>query len=342
MNTSSLQHPPVDPVTQRAAWQAIQAKIAASSLAHCTDFPRIAQRYEAWWAHEALDRPILVAQVNGVPSRPINRRLDLLMGDPRAWLDAKKQDMINTHRVGDALPSVRVDFGPVLLGAMFGGKTEFGADTSWTHNFIDDDWSNAPDWQLQDDNPWWKKLRELTELTAKDAAGNYLVCTPDLGGSGDVILNLRGSTETCMDMADRPELIEQHVNAIYPGWRKVWSSLYSDATKHGAGVIHWLTMWSTKPYMIPACDLNFMLGPEAFNRHLLPDIARQAETAGRAVFHLDGPGAAKHFEALLDVPEIEAIQFTPGEGTPSALAWLDMFRRIQQRGRSLFIITPAA
>jgi hypothetical protein len=43
---------------------------------------------------------------------------------------------------------------------------------------------------------------------------------------------------------------------------------------------------------------------------------------------------------LLDVPEIHAIQFTPGAGSPSALRWLNMFHRIQHRGRSLLIICP--
>jgi len=40
------------------------------------------------------------------------------------------------------------------------------------------------------------------------------------------------------------------------------------------------------------------------------------------------------------VPEITAIQFTPGAGTPSALAWVDMFKRIQSRGRSVLAICP--
>jgi hypothetical protein len=105
--------------------------------------------------------------------------------------------------------------------------------------------------------------------------------------------------------------------------------------------MHWLGVWSDRPYMIPACDFNFMIGPNEFNRLCLPDIARQAATVGRAVFHLDGPGAARHIDALLDVPDIQAIQFTPGTGTPSALAWVDMFRKIQRRRRSLIVVCPA-
>ena len=72
----------------------------------------------------------------------------------------------------------------------------------------------------------------------------------------------------------------------------------------------------------------------------MPDIARLAATAGRSIFHLDGQGATRHIDALLEVKEIQVIQYVPGAGTPSALKWVEMFRKIQKAGRSLQIICP--
>jgi hypothetical protein len=316
-------------------------KIAAQPLTLCEDFPTIARRFEAWWAHDLLDRPIFIAAANADPSRPITRRLDLLE-QPEAWFAAKYQDMLRSHRVGDALPHIRVDFGPVLLGAMFGARVDFAADTTWTHAFIADDWANAPDWTLHDDNRWWVLLRRLADRVAQDAVGRYLVCTPDLGGSADVLLNLRGSSALCLDVIERPDRIRAAVDAIYPAWHQAFTALYHHTVAQGAGLIHWLGIWSDRPYMIPACDFNFLIGPAQFQRIFLPDIARQAATVGRAVFHLDGPGAARHVDALLEVPEIAAIQFTPGAGAPSALKWVEMFRKIQARGRSVLVICPPA
>jgi hypothetical protein len=315
-------------------------KIATKPLEFCEDLPNIAERFEAWWAHGVLDRPIFIATANSNPSRPITRRLELLE-QPAAWLKAKFTDMVQTLHVGDALPSIRVDFGPVLLGGLLGGKVEFGSDTTWTHPFIDDDWSNAPDWTIRDDKGWWALLQQLTELVAKDAAGRYLLRTPDLGGSGDVLLNLRGSAKLCLDIVDRPDRVRQAIDGIYPSWNRAFTELYRTTMAKGTGLIHWLGLWSNRPYMIPACDLSALVGPRQFNTILLPDIARQAATVGRSVFHLDGPDAARHIDALLKVPEIQAIQFTPGAGTPSALAWVDMFREIQRQKRSVLIICPA-
>jgi hypothetical protein len=144
MEAVSISYPPIIPIEELSDWTRTLQRIAAEPLAFCPDFPTIARRFEAWWAHECLDRPIFIGTANTDPSRPITRRLELLR-DPDAWFEAKYADLQQLHRVGDALPHIRADFGPVLLGGMLGGRLEFGADTGWTHAFIKDDWSNAPD-----------------------------------------------------------------------------------------------------------------------------------------------------------------------------------------------------
>jgi hypothetical protein len=175
------------------------------------------------------------------------------------------------------------------------------------------------------------------EKVSADAKGRYIVRTPDWGGSADVLLNLRGSEPLCIDCLERPEVVKTAVDAIYPAWRKVWSRCHEVALGTGTGIIHWIGLWSNEPYLIPACDFNYLIGPREFDRIFLPDIARQCATAGRAVFHLDGPGATNHIDALLEVPELRAIQYVTGAGTPDALPWIPMYRKIQSKGRSLVI-----
>lgn len=333
-----ITHPPITSIEELPLWSRQLEEIACTPLEYCADLPRIAERFEGWWHQERLDRPIFIAaSVNPASGRRVNRRLDLLH-DPDAWFDAKLADLQAIHRVGDTLPSIRADFGPVLLGGLLGGTLEFGSDTGWTHAFIDDAWSNAPDWLLREDNEWWQLLRKISARVAQEAPGRFLCCTPDLGGSGDVLLNLRGSSELCLDVMMQPETLRGAVDAIYPAWHRAFTELYRIALGRGAGLVHWLGLWSNRPYAIPACDFNYMIGPDAFNALFLPDIARQAATAGRAIFHLDGPGAARHIDALLDVPDLH-IQFTPGAGSPSIFPWIEMFQKVQARGRSLLAIT---
>src|SRR5512140_3205502 len=116
-----------EPFPELDVWARQLKEIATQPLALCPDFPRIAARFEAWWAHDCLDRPIFIGTANTRSERPITRRLEVIE-QPDAWFAAKYADMLQTHRTGDALPYIRADFGPVLLGGMLGGRVEFGAD----------------------------------------------------------------------------------------------------------------------------------------------------------------------------------------------------------------------
>jgi len=336
----SIERDPIVPFAHLSDWEANLRRVARDGVALCEDLPRIAERFEAWWAHECLDRPIFIAHTQNPPGRAVTKRTDMLF-EPARWFAEKKADLLSLRHVGDGLPNLRVDFGPVLLGGLLGGRVEFVPTTSWTHPLIDDDWSNAPGGIITDNQGLWDLLRALTEMVCADAAGRYLLCTPDLGGSADVLLNLRGSEALCMDVIERPRIIRQAIDAIYPAWHEAFAMLYDTATAHGVGLVHWLEVWSSRPYMIPACDFNYMISPSQFSEICLPDIARQTATVGRGVFHLDGPGATNHIDALLEVPHLDAIQFVPGSGTPSVLPWLNMFKKIQAKGRSMLIVCSA-
>ncbi|RPI60117.1 MAG: hypothetical protein EHM48_07775 [Planctomycetaceae bacterium] len=83
-----------------------------------------------------------------------------------------------------------------------------------------------------------------------------------------------------------------------------------------------------------------MISKEQFQTFCLPSLARQARIAGRCVVHVDGPGASKHAEALAANPDISALQYTCGAGTPSALAKLDMFKLIQSYRKPIVVNCP--
>jgi len=168
-----------------------------------------------------------------------------------------------------------------------------------------------------------------------------LVGTPDLGNAADILLALRGAHGLCMDVVTKPERIRRTADAMRPSWQRAYTYLYRETLKAGTGLVHWLGLWSHQPYDVPACDFNALIGPQVFANLFLPAIDRQAGMVARNVFHLDGPDATRHIDGLLDVQYIQAIQFTPGKGTPSALAWMDMFKQIQCKGRSLLVHCPA-
>ncbi|MAE63980.1 MAG: hypothetical protein CMJ18_06870 [Phycisphaeraceae bacterium] len=328
---------PSEPLAGLDHWATALRRLSRRTLTTCETFPDIAERFERWWTRSDTDRPVFIASYGADMGGYRGRRLELLENEDR-WFEAKWDDMRRTRYVGDAIPMIRLDLGPAALGAIVGAPVTVDENTAWTGAFIRDDWANAPDWRLKGE--WWLRFQRLLHRVAEHASGRYLVCLPDLGGAADPLLNMRGPESLCMDALEQPERIRAALDDAYEAWRRAIARCYEIVLSHGAGLVHWLMVWSDRPYILPTCDVNFMLGPEAFRDIFLPDLARQAQTVERTLYHLDGPGAARHIDALLEVPAITAIQFTPGAGTPSALEWTGMFRRIQAAGRPLVIVCP--
>jgi hypothetical protein len=330
--------PPAFPDQSR--WSGRLEAVSRNPLALCPEFPVIAARHEAWWRCEQTGGPLLIAAANRHPDKPILRRLDLL-ADPGAWLKARRPSVTQQVFSPDWFPFLRADFGPVMLGGLLGAPVDFVSDTTWTRHFIRDDWENAPDWHIHPENSWRAYLPALLETLARDAAGQYITCTPSLGGSADVLLNMRGPDPLCLDLLDRPDTILVAVESVSRAWQEafalIWNTLISpDPSAPCVGVINWVGMWSNQPYHVLECDFNYLIGPREFERFFLPDIERQALAVGRGIFHLDGPGAARHIDALLEIDALQAIQYVAGAGNHAA-DWLPMLKKIQRKGRALQI-----
>jgi hypothetical protein len=333
--------PDVSAFTKHSVWVRHLQAAAQESLTFCPNFPEIAARHEAWWHCAQSDGALLLASVNRDPKRPLSRHLDLL-GDPPSWLEARRPGIGQTAFSPDWFPFLRADFGPVMLGGLLGAPVEFVSDTTWTRHFITDDWSNAPDWIIHADNPWRIYLPALLKMLAQDASGQYVACTPSLGGSADVLLNMRGPDALCLDLLDQRNTVRAAIDTIYLAWREsfqlIWDTVCSrEIDNHPpTGLINWVGLWSNQPYHVLECDFNYLIGPREFEDIFLPDIDRQARDVGRGIFHLDGPGATRHIDALLELESLQAIQYVAGAGH-RARSFLPMLRKIQKKGKALQI-----
>ena len=324
---------------RHAIWCERLATVSRAPLALAPDFPAVARRWEAWWRFEA-DRPLLVAAVPKRLDIRWDKAFDLLE-KPAEWLNVRRLQVENLHWVDATVPSIRVDLGPVVTGAFLGAPLHFAAaeQTSWESPIIED-WDDSAVPDPDPENHWLKVALALARVTAADAAGRYLVSMPDLSGAVDVLANMRGTERLLMDLYDHAEEVERAAERVVPAWKLAFAALYEEITAAGAAVTSWLHAWSDVPYTVPTCDFNFMLSPAQFRRFCLPSLVLQAQLAGRCLFHLDGPGASRHAEALAAEPAITAIQYTPGAGTPSALAKVEMLRMLQAARKPLVVCCP--
>jgi hypothetical protein len=82
-----------------------------------------------------------------------------------------------------------------------------------------------------------------------------------------------------------------------------------------------------------------MLSPRSFQDLIVPELSKLAARLDLPMYHLDGPDAVRHVDALLamESPEIRVIQWVPGAGAPHAVEWLDLLRKIQDGGKAIFV-----
>ncbi len=89
---------------------------------------------------------------------------------------------------------------------------------------------------------------------------------------------------------------------------------------------------------IPSCDFAAMISPRHFREFGLPLLVEEVRPMTHNVFHLDGKGVARHLDGILDVPEINAIQWVQGMGDDAPIMqWIPLLGRIQAAGKSLVI-----
>ena len=70
----------------------------------------------------------------------------------------------------------------------------------------------------------------------------------------------------------------------------------------------------------------------------LPSIRLEAGSFDESEYHLDGPGAIRHLEAVASIPAISVIQWQPGF-KDMARDWTDLYRRIDELGKGAYLFT---
>jgi hypothetical protein len=316
------------------------------SLERKQDFEKTLARFEAWWHAQLVDRPVVTIHVR--PEKQIVKPPEKEHATVRdRWLDAEhvlacvEAGVANGAFFADSFPHFHPNLGPDLCAVLYGGDLEFHEGTSWSKPILKDVRDLL---KLEPDfgNTYWQWMRDLTDQAAERGRGKWITGVTDLHMDGDLLSALRGPKELCMDCIDDAEgvaLACQHVTA---SWGAIYDDLYSRACKHNPISTSWTpTLHKGKSYNIQ-CDFICFLSPKQFQDLVLPSLVTEMRHVERSIFHLDGPDALRHLDALLATPELHAIQWVYGAGRGPAAKWTDVYKRIQAAGKAVQIICENA
>ena len=316
--------------------------VDSGTLAGIDDWPIIQQRYEAWWHGQAIDRALIGLTAPKIESAdevvPPEQLLDYWT-NPERVLARVKRNLDATYSCGDAFPIAQPVGGGLVavLAAFLGARVRLiDTRTAWSGHVIDD-WQSRPRFAFDPTNEWWLRVARLLSAAAERAAGRYCVSIPDLNGPGEVLARLRGTEPLAVDLLENPEAVLAAMPEINQAWYRYWQACNGIIHQHVGGYVFWMGMWSELPATDLQTDFSIMVSKPMFDRFFLPSVEEQTRLVERSIYHLDGPGAVRHLDSLLDLPRLSAIQWVPGAGAPPVSYWLPLLRRVQARGKGLWL-----
>ena len=295
--------------------------------------------FEAWWTHE-LGRPIVQVYGPGPREKHFDFWCFLKHRDnPDALRRALEEFPETVSCWGDAFPTLLPNLGPGCLAAYFSGYLHFDHfnNTAW--------FENAQPWEVVEqltfdvDNEWWQYTQAVNQLAADVAKDRFLLGVTDIGGILDVLASLRGAQNLLMDLLHEPERIDLMRARIIEAWHRVDDALAPAVAHVQEGTSSWLQAWCPERYSPLQCDFCAMISPAMFERFVAPDVYNQCQRLDRAIYHLDGPGQIPHLDMLLDIPELDGIQWVPGDAHPSCESprWYPMYEKILGSGKLLLL-----
>ena len=297
------------------------------------------QRYIDWWNHKGIILNMWEHFQEGVtphadvpapkPCHDLNQR----------WFDPEWRagylDWYVAHSClkADILPVANTQLGPGSLAAILGGVFEGGEDTIWIHPNPDD----TDDITFDPNHPNWLLHKDLLRACKRKAQGHYYVGMPDLMEGLDVLAALKGTDQVLLDTVMRPELLERQIQQVNDIYFRVFDELYDIIREGDEMAFCYFSSWAPGKMTKLQSDISTMISVDDFRRFVQPFIREQCQKIPYTLYHLDGVGAIRHLDALLEIDELNAIQWTPGVGKPQGGSpkWYDLYKKILAAGKSV-------
>jgi hypothetical protein len=308
------------------------------------DYERSRERIDAFWERELIDRPVVQFGL----LKPAEERVPLPLSNHATptdrWLDSEYQgelkltQLSNHEFLGDAMPVAWPNLGPEVFSSFYGCPIHFGDyGTSWTEPILDS-WAQADELRLDWESPYLRKLHEMTDVLLALGEGKFITGMTDWHPGGDAVAALREPQELAVDLLTHLEEVKALLQRLEQDYFQVYDMFYEKLTAAGQPISTWTTLVCESKYYVPSNDFSIMISPAMFQDVFLPGISRECQFLDRSIYHLDGPGALRHLDAILSIPELDALQFVPGAGNEGYARWVQVYQRAQAAGKAIQVL----
>jgi 5-methyltetrahydrofolate--homocysteine methyltransferase len=243
---------------------------------------------------------------------------------------------------GNSWPKWFINFGPGIMAGFLGSLVAPSREhkTVWFEMKEPVPYDKL-DFKYDPDNPWWRRILELTKLAVDTWGDQVHVSHTDLGGTLDILASFRTSNQLLLDLVDCPAEVIGCCRQINKLWMRYYDELHTIIKKAGRGTTCWAPILSAKRTYMLQCDFCYMISPRMFEKFVLDDLVELCNSLDHAFYHLDGPGEIRHLDTLLSIKSLKGIQWIPGAGRPGPAGWIPLLKRIRDGGKLCQIFVNA-
>ncbi|HNS50996.1 MAG TPA: uroporphyrinogen decarboxylase family protein [Anaerolineae bacterium] len=307
---------------------------------------KLAYQVEAEWQSEALAQAIQAGM--GPAPHYVGLGPDVTEEERRRfWLDAGGRVALFQAVVSgvrcyqDGFIHFFPDLGSAVAASFLGVEPRFGSRSVLNESGPSDTLQELEEKIAFDpENTWWRASLDLLRTALAAYRGRFVVGFPNLGGALDTLASLRGTQNLLMDLVLVPELVHKLEAKVAEVWARYLEELHSVIRESGQqGTTSWTGIWGAgKSYPIQ-CDLSVMVSPGMFQEFAVPSLRAMGQAVDQCIMHYHAESPKKTLDRMLELEEIDAIQWSPGVHDPAMddESWLPLYRKITERGKGLVL-----
>jgi hypothetical protein len=298
-----------------------------------------------WWA-KRLDRPIIpIAFIKEQGDRPCPDVPILSQANwsdfsisPEAFIDRLDYEYSKLVFAGDSFPYLNLHcFGPGVAAAFLGAIVDSHTGMTWFRPEHDLEVAEL-DFEYDPDNIYLKRVKDICSAAVDRWGSDVLVSMPDLGGNLDMLATFRPGERLLLDLYDHPEKVKELTFKLHDLWHRFYAEIDEILRCGNPLYTDWSSIISDTPSYVLQCDFCYMIGPDMFDEFVKPELELTCKKLDRTIYHLDGPGQLPHLDSLLDIAELDAVQWVPGANSADVTHWPQVFNKIRSAGKNIQIV----
>jgi len=143
------------------------------------------------------------------------------------------------------------------------------------------------------------------------------------------------------DMLTQKQKVKDALQKISVVFERTVEEFWKQIKMKREGSGSFIGIWAPGCAPSVQCDALAYIGPRQFKKFALPFIKKDLKQADYGTYHLDGPDALKFVHDLLEIPDLDLIQWVHGAGNPDgvALKWYPLVKRVLKAGKRIMLYT---